>query len=567
MINELGPSHPGPVLVTNRILSALYADPRFQLEFYTENLDAVDASDEARADRRNWLIQKYRDTRLDLIILIGPDPFRLLAGPPALFPGVPLVFCCSLPSQLGDLRADAQSTGSWFRAEPAKTIEAALRLLPDTRQVFVVGGQSTFDRSIASVMKAGLTPYESRLAITYLTDLSMADLEEKLRQLPTHSIVFYVSFFKDANGQAFLNAPEALPIIVAASNSPVFGISDTYLGHGLVGGLVGSFDEQGKIAARDCIEILAGKSPQNIPAVDGPNVYQFDWRELQRWKLDESRLPAGSAILFRQPGLWERYQWALLGGLLAIVLLTALTIYLLFKQKQLNEARAAQEELSRLLIYDREAERKRLSGEIHDEFSQRLAALALNLATTAQVVQKSPQEANRRLQDLSDETCRIAEGLYTLSHRLYSATLETLGPAPAVRSFCADFSAQSGIEIQCMVDNIPRSSVHPDTALCIFRIVQECLRNTQKHSGASSGQVSLQLMNDTLHLSICDRGVGFDSRELKERQGLGILSMDERVRVLDGRFEIRSKLGTGTTVEVWLPAQPESSSVLAESAF
>ena len=72
-------------------------------------------------------------------------------------------------------------------------------------------------------MKAGLAPYDSRLAITYLTDLSMADLEEKLRQLPSHSIVFYVSFFKDAKGQAFLNAPEALPMIVAASNSPVFG--------------------------------------------------------------------------------------------------------------------------------------------------------------------------------------------------------------------------------------------------------------------------------------------------------------------------------------------------------
>ncbi len=566
MINELGPSLPGPVLVTNEVIAALHADPRFQVEFDEENLEAIDVPDEVRDERRNWIIQKYRGIHLDLILLLGPNPFRLLAGPPALFPGVPAVFCCSAPSQLGGLSVDPQLTGSWMLAEPAQTLDVALRLLPATRQVFVVGGQSRYDRGITATVKAGLASDESRLAITYLTDLPMADLLEKLKRLPSHSIVLYTSFFKDVKGQQFLNVAEALPMISAASNAPVFGISDTYLGHGVVGGYVVSFDEQGKIVARDSVEILAGKSPQEIPVMYGPNLYQFDWRELHRWKLDESKLPPGSTILFRQPGLWERYQWALLTGLLAILLLTVLTIYLLFRQRQLNEARHAQEELSRLLILEREVERKRLSGEIHDEFSQRLAALALGMATTAQTMKKSPQEANRKLQDLSDEVCNIAEGLYTLSHRLHSATLETLGPGPAVRSFCADFSAQHGIQIECTVDQIPRSSVHPDTALCVFRVVQECLRNMQKHSRASSGQVILQLVDDTLHLSVCDRGVGFDPRELKARQGLGIRSMDERVRLLDGRFEIRSKEGMGTTVEVWLPTYPESASATAECA-
>ena len=87
-------------------------------------------------------------------------------------------------------------------------------------------------------------------------------------------------------------------MIVAASNAPVFSISDTYLGRGIVGGSVVSFEEQGKIASRDVVAILGGKSPQDIPIVHGPSVYMFDERELQRWKLDESKLPAGSTIRF-----------------------------------------------------------------------------------------------------------------------------------------------------------------------------------------------------------------------------------------------------------------------------
>lgn len=567
IINELGPSHPGPVLVTNEILTALYADARFQVTLYAENLDAVDASDEAQATLRKLVIQKYERIHLDLIVLIGPDPYRLLAGSPAFFPGVPVVFCCSAPSRVGDMQADPNSTGAWIRSEPEKSLDVALRLLPATRQVFVVGGQSRYDQSILSIAKAGFASYESRLAIAYLTDLPMAELQEKLRHLPGNSIVLFLSFFRDVRGEDFVPATKALPMIAAASNAPVFGVSDSYLGHGIVGGYMVSFEEQGKIAARDSVEVLSGKPPQEIPAVYAPNVYRFDWRELRRWKIKESRLPPGSVVLFRQPGLWERYKFVIIAGIAVILFLSALTIYLLFKQKQLNDARAEQERLSRMLINNQEAERKQISGEIHDEFSQRLAALSLGLATTAQIIQKSPQEANRQLQSLSDEMCKIAEGLYTLSHRLYSATLETLGPAPAVRSFCADFSAKHGIEIQCTVDPIPRSAVHPDVALCVFRIVQESLRNMWQHSRSSSGKVNLQMVDGTLHLYICDRGIGFNPRDLKERQGLGIRSMEERVRLLGGQFEIRSKPGQGTTIETRLSAQPVSADALAQAAL
>ena len=115
-------------------------------------------------------------------------------------------------------------------------------------------------------------------------------------------------------------------MIVDAANAPVFGIEDTYLGHGIVGGFVISAEEQGKVMGRDAVEILGGKPLQDIPIVNGPNFYLFDWRVLQRWKLDERRLPPGSTVLFRQPTVWEKYSRTLLIGLLVLASLSLLTI-------------------------------------------------------------------------------------------------------------------------------------------------------------------------------------------------------------------------------------------------
>jgi len=295
MINIIGQSHPGPVVVTNLILSALHSDPRFQVEFYWENLDAVYHPEEWQ-EQLDAVVQRYRHRKLDLIVLLGPNAIQILAKPKTIFPNVPVVFCCTAPGQIDQMKVDHRSTGSWFQLEPAKTVEASLGLLPETRHIFVVGGQSDYDRRLTALVKTALTSYENKLDVSYLTDLPMSELQERVRHLPDHSIVLYLSFFKDAQGHEFLNIAEALPMIAGAANVPVFGISDTHLGHGIVGGFVVSFEEQGKIVGRDALEILAGKPPQDIPIVHGPSLYLFDWRELQRWKLDESRLPAGSTV-------------------------------------------------------------------------------------------------------------------------------------------------------------------------------------------------------------------------------------------------------------------------------
>ena len=483
-------------------------------------------------------------------VLMGPDAIRLLAEPKAIFPNVPVVFCCIFPGMTDQINANYRSTGSWFQLEPAKTVEAALGLLPETRHLFVVAGQSDYDRRLTALVKTALTSYENKLDVTYLTDLPISELLERVRHLPDHSIVFYLSFYKDAQGRELLNVAEALPMITGAANAPVFGIGDTYLDHGIVGGFVVSAEEQGKIAGRDALEILRGKPPQDIPIVHGPSLYLFDWRQLQRWKLDESRLPAGSTVRFRQPTFWEQYRRILLIGLLVLVSLSLLTIYLLFERKQLHAARNEQMRLSGMLINAHEDERARLASELHDDFSQRLAVLSLGLETAAEIVPESPAEANRQLHELMNSASELGADLHTLSHRLHSSTLERLGLAAGVAAFCKEFAAQRGIQVVFSHEDVPRS-VSPDVALCLFRIVQEGLRNVQKHSGAAHAQVRIETMDDTLHLSISDDGAGYDVKDGADREGLGLWSMRERVRLVGGRFETYSETQKGTRIEVW----------------
>jgi signal transduction histidine kinase len=155
------------------------------------------------------------------------------------------------------------------------------------------------------------------------------------------------------------------------------------------------------------------------------------------------------------------------------------------------------------LINAQEQERSRLAAEIHDDFSQRLALLALGLEKAEEAISSSPVEALKQVHSLLNSASEIGADLHTLSHRLHSSTLEALGLVPGVAAFCKEFASQQGIEIDFLPDDIPRST-HPDVALRLFRVVQEGLRNLKKHSGAPKAQVRLHRAGDRLLVSVSD---------------------------------------------------------------
>ena len=173
IINQVGLSHRIYAVVTEEIQSRLTENPDYQIEFYSESLDSMSFTDEAlQREIQTWLVHKYGNLKLDAIVAVGPDPIRFLSGSSAtLFPDVPVVFCSSIEEVAGRPRLDSRFTGSWLKLEPAKTIDAALRLFPETQHIAVVGGTSAFDRAIETLTRDNLRSYEARFAFTYLTDL------------------------------------------------------------------------------------------------------------------------------------------------------------------------------------------------------------------------------------------------------------------------------------------------------------------------------------------------------------------------------------------------------------
>ena len=321
IFNDFGSiSSPGVATLDQAIAAGLASSP-YQIELYNENLEATLFPDEASQHRfREWYIRKYADRKPDVIITVGPASLRfMIESHQRSFPNIPVIFCGTTEEMTDQLKPDSHFTGVWGVAQPEKTLIAALHLQPETKHVVVVGGTGAFDRSLEALTKESLRKYESQFAFTYLTDLDMPTLLERLRRLPSKTIVYHTSMMEDAAGTHFIDAAQAVPMVANAANAPVFVMDDVDVGRGTVGGYVVSWAADGQIAAGMAVKILDGVNPEEIPVVRNNNVYLFDWRALRRWGFKESDLPPGSTLLFKQISLWERTKWIWIGGLIVIL--------------------------------------------------------------------------------------------------------------------------------------------------------------------------------------------------------------------------------------------------------
>ena len=168
----------------------------------------------------------------------------------ALFPGSPIVFCAVAKQQVEALKPSPNSTGVVAWIDVQGTLEAALRLQPGTRRVVVVGGTAKTDRVFQQIAREALRPYEGRLEVTFLTDLPMADILQRVSSLPPQTLVIYLSMFRDSTGHDFMPV-EALERVAQAAKAPVYALWETLLGYGIVGGHLMSFKEQGRLAGRN----------------------------------------------------------------------------------------------------------------------------------------------------------------------------------------------------------------------------------------------------------------------------------------------------------------------------
>jgi PAS domain S-box-containing protein len=229
------------------------------------------------------------------------------------------------------------------------------------------------------------------------------------------------------------------------------------------------------------------------------------------------------------------------------------------ERKQAEEALAL---AKRRLIEAQEQERTRIARELHDDIGQRLALLTIEMEQLELNAPGCSSEFSQSLTALSQHAKDIANDIQSLSHELHSAKLEYLGITAAVRGFCRDFAKNQRVSINCEITDLP-AEVEPAVSLCLFRVLQEALHNSQKHSGTGHFEVRLWCTKDKIHLTVHDSGAGFDRNRPGHNRGLGLISMEERVKLLKGKFSIESKPDRGTTVHVQVPLATGTSPIRA----
>ncbi len=392
IIYETDPSALAFRLIDPQLRATLDEESPYLVELYTESMETGLFPDEASQQQiRETYIRKYKDRKLDLIIAAGPSPIQFMVeSHGTFFKDTPVVFCGATKEEAGNPQFDSHFTGVWLIREPAKTVDAALRLLPSTRHVVVVGGAGLYDRELEATVKKSLTSYEHQLEITYLTDLAMPALLDQLKVLPRDTVVLYTSLDRDAAGTYFPRAT-SLEMLTSVASAPVFVLFDTLMDHGTVGGYVSSFAGQGREAGKIASRILGGEKPRDIPAVAGTNVLIFDWRQLHHWDALESKIPPGATVLFRPPTDWEKYKYKIIAVLTFLAAETALVFLLIWlikrrsRAQQLLERQLALEEISHL---NRVASMGHMAASLAHELAQPLAAILGNAQAAERLISR-----------------------------------------------------------------------------------------------------------------------------------------------------------------------------------
>ncbi len=838
--NEM--SLPGERAEDSGIRSVLGNNLQFQL--YSEHLDLTLFPDSRfQARQVAWYRNKYRNQKIDLVIALGLDSQTVL-------PGSPTIFCNIEPTAQSRAVLPPNSTAVWLTADFRGTLAAAARLQPAAHRVVVISGTTAWDRHLEALTRANLSPIGANWEIDYWDDISVEEILSRLSKLSKDTIVLYLSIQRDGAGHPYI-ARDLIPVLSAASSAPIYGLSDGFVGFGIVGGSVVSFEREGKQVGELGQRILLGEKPSNIPPLVSASSYMFDWRQLRRFGLSESALPAGSIVKFAVVSPWQLYRRWIVSAVAFILVQSVLIFYLLVQRNRRRNAERllryelefeslvsdlsakfatvpteqtdaeieeALEKLREFLALDRvcmyetspddhqfglrysaslegipsgpqtfsrqefpwlvsnlwqgrnsvmqggedlpsdaqkeqaflveqdytfvaivpmraagmtigslafasfhegtwsdkvvqqfrvvaevfanilarkriedglqesqqrfqimadtapvmiwmtgtdklfsffnkqwleftgrslhqalgdgwsesvhpndfehtlriysssfdarlpfsveyrvrrangnygwvfdtgvprytpigefagyigsciditdriraeqgvidlsgrlisaqEDERSRIARELHDDFSQRLAVLAIQLGQASQSLPETDKALSESLNAMWERTTELSADIHKLSHQLHSSKLHHLGLLAAAKSLCEETGKRHHIQIEFLDREMPEE-ISPDVGLCFFRIVQEALNNIVKHSGAKQAHVEFVGSPSLIRLRIVDAGVGFDPSSMAARGGLGLASMRERLRLLGGTIALYSSPMEGTEIVAEVP--------------
>ncbi len=282
-----------------------------------------------------FLRAKYEKRPPDVVITLGSAALPFIVRHRDDFaPNAPVVFTAISPQNYGASRLPPNVTGIITEFNLDKTLALAERLQPEASRLFVIAGSGEVDRLWQSTARKTIEDRQRKFEVTYLFERSYANLVEEVSKIPRDSIVMLLTVFADSEGNAYVPAQVA-GSLSAVSPAPLYAPYDTYIGNGIVGGFVETFESVGVRAADMALQILAGKDPATIvPQTNPGQAYRVDHRAMARWKLQESKLPPDTVVLFKEPTIWTEHRGAVVAAILIVALQSLIVAALLFQRRR-----------------------------------------------------------------------------------------------------------------------------------------------------------------------------------------------------------------------------------------
>ena len=376
ILNQSSSFRPWPMAILSGMRSVMSGTDEEPISFYVEHLELSQFDDPGYENSLEaHFREKYRNKPIGIIATIGPSALQYaLRLRETLWPSVPIVFAAVPEGAAIKSSLPANVTGTTIQMSLANMVKAARAIRPDLERFAIVG--DPLEHQLYYRHFGGELPALSRqFEVINLMGLPIAEVRRRVSALPDRTVIFYLGINVDPD--AAYVASEVLPILTEVADQPIVVDLETFLGNGAIGGFIVRPTQIGRDAARLVLRILDGEDASDIPVTTGDSLRPiFDWRQLQRWNISEGQLPPGSEIRFRRASMWDLYRSQILAAGTALVVQTALIVWLVYEHQRRRKAEiATRNTLSDLARVNRIATAGALSASIAHEVNQPLTGI------------------------------------------------------------------------------------------------------------------------------------------------------------------------------------------------
>lgn len=581
---------PGNIEVDRGLRAALAAAPDAPVDLFSEFLDSPEFGGAAHERMLgNYLQQKYANRPPEVIVAFSDAAFEFVARHRGeLFPGVPFVYASVSPTVLRRHAIADDVVGIPVEYDFGGTIEQALRWHPNAQRLVVVTGTSSRDRGWEERLRREAPPLVGERSVEFWAGLPTATLIEQLAALDARTVVFTPGYYSDGAGK--LTSPgEVIAHLARASAAPVYGPLGTFIGSGIVGGRMPSFEAVGRQAGTMVVQILRGAAPSslrmNAPA---PMTLHVDFRQVQRFGIDEADIPSDAIVHFRVPTLWQQYRVWVVAAASVILLQAGLIAVLLLERRRRRAAEVvAAKQRVELAHVSRLAVAGELTASIAHEINQPLGAVLTSADAADLLLQSgadSRDDLRRIVTRIRRDSVRASEVIRRLRsllarHAPDRQPFDLGGAVQEVVALMRSEARRRGVTLDVRAGASDSRVLGDETQIqqVLINLVlnaMDALADLETERRVVT--IATEAVDDRIRVVVRDRGKGIAAQDVAKvfdsfystkphGMGLGLSIARSIVEAHDGRIFVQSEQGAGTACSFELPLVHGADAVPAEA--